>query len=167
MTDREFFLETLRDEMPRFKRVFDAVQELPKEKLDYRPDPKSRNAFELLVHTFGAESSTFPIFLTTGKIDFATLGSVIGSLQGVDDVVTLFEKSLQATDATVSGMSEEQWSMPAQMLLGEKVEWETTRGRMAWSLLLDLIHHRGQLSTYLRPMGGKVPSIYGPSADSK
>jgi uncharacterized damage-inducible protein DinB len=29
------------------------------------------------------------------------------------------------------------------------------------------VHHRGQLSTYLRPMGGKVPGIYGPSADTQ
>ena len=33
-------------------------------------------------------------------------------------------------------------------------------------LLFDALHHRGQLSVYLRPMGGKVPSIYGPSADT-
>ncbi|HST77514.1 MAG TPA: DinB family protein [Verrucomicrobiae bacterium] len=36
---------------------------------------------------------------------------------------------------------------------------------MAWGFLLDQIHHRGQLSIYLRPMGVKVPPIYGPSAD--
>jgi uncharacterized damage-inducible protein DinB len=36
-----------------------------------------------------------------------------------------------------------------------------------WDFFFDAIHHRGQLSTYLRPMGGTVPSIYGPSADSK
>ena len=35
----------------------------------------------------------------------------------------------------------------------------------AWEFLFDQVHHRGQLSTYLRPMGAKVPSIYGPSAD--
>jgi uncharacterized damage-inducible protein DinB len=35
----------------------------------------------------------------------------------------------------------------------------------AWGFLFDLIHHRGQLSTYLRPMGSTVPAIYGPSAD--
>jgi uncharacterized damage-inducible protein DinB len=29
------------------------------------------------------------------------------------------------------------------------------------------VHHRGQLSTYIRPMGGKVPGIYGPSADTR
>jgi uncharacterized damage-inducible protein DinB len=36
---------------------------------------------------------------------------------------------------------------------------------MAWGFLLDQIHHRGQLTTYLRPMGSTVPAIYGPSAD--
>jgi uncharacterized damage-inducible protein DinB len=51
------------------------------------------------------------------------------------------------------------------MMAGEKVEWETTREKMAWGFLLDLIHHRGQLSVYLRPMGGRVPPIYGPSGD--
>jgi uncharacterized damage-inducible protein DinB len=34
-------------------------------------------------------------------------------------------------------------------------------------MLKHSIHHRGQLSAYLRPMGGKVPSIYGPSGDSE
>jgi uncharacterized damage-inducible protein DinB len=36
---------------------------------------------------------------------------------------------------------------------------------MLWIMLLDAVHHRGQLSVYLRMAGGKVPSIYGPSAD--
>ena len=36
---------------------------------------------------------------------------------------------------------------------------------MAWSFLFDIVHHRGQISTYLRPMGSKVPQIYGPSGD--
>jgi uncharacterized damage-inducible protein DinB len=45
------------------------------------------------------------------------------------------------------------------------VVWETSLGDMLFGILFDAIHHRGQLSTYLRPMGAKVPSIYGPSAD--
>jgi uncharacterized damage-inducible protein DinB len=36
---------------------------------------------------------------------------------------------------------------------------------MAWSFLLDIVHHRGQITTYMRPMGSTVPQIYGPSAD--
>ena len=40
-------------------------------------------------------------------------------------------------------------------------------GATAWLLLMDSIHHRGQLSSYIRPMGGKQPDIYGPSGDSR
>jgi uncharacterized damage-inducible protein DinB len=36
---------------------------------------------------------------------------------------------------------------------------------MAWSFLFDIIHHRGQITTYLRPMGSTVPQVYGPTAD--
>jgi uncharacterized damage-inducible protein DinB len=36
---------------------------------------------------------------------------------------------------------------------------------MTWSFLFDIIHHRGQITTYLRPMGSTVPQVYGPSAD--
>ena len=47
---------------------------------------------------------------------------------------------------------------------GQEVMSETGYGN-AWGFLFDIVHHRGQLSTYLRPMGAKVPQIYGPSAD--
>jgi DinB family len=51
------------------------------------------------------------------------------------------------------------------VLIDGRVYIETTLGHMSWIGLFDAIHHRGQLSVYLRPMGGRVPSIYGPSAD--
>ena len=41
----------------------------------------------------------------------------------------------------------------------------TAAARLAWSFLFDIVHHRGQITTYLRPMGSTVPQIYGPSAD--
>ncbi len=44
---------------------------------------------------------------------------------------------------------------------------ERPLGEIMWLYHFDLIHHRGQLSTYLRPMGAKVPSIYGKSGDEK
>jgi uncharacterized damage-inducible protein DinB len=50
------------------------------------------------------------------------------------------------------------------MYQGQQVMNETGYAN-AWGFLFDIIHHRGQLTTYLRPMGSKVPPIYGPSAD--
>ena len=49
--------------------------------------------------------------------------------------------------------------------VGGAVAYEAPPRDLAWLLFFDSIHHRGQLSAYLHPMGGKVPSIYGPSAD--
>jgi len=49
--------------------------------------------------------------------------------------------------------------------IGDKMMMEQPLGEFLWYLFFDALHHRGQLSTYIRPMGGKVPSIYGPSGD--
>ncbi len=63
-------------------------------------------------------------------------------------------------------MDDATWEAPGRFLLDGRVVYEYPRRDLAWMLLFDGLHHRGQLSTYLRPMGGKVPSIYGPSGDS-
>ena len=62
-------------------------------------------------------------------------------------------------------MDEPAWNRPTQLLVNGQVVMDVPLGKMMWMNLLDAIHHRGQLSVYLRPMGGKVPSIYGPSGD--
>jgi hypothetical protein len=51
-------------------------------------------------------------------------------------------------------------------LVTGNLAWEAPLGELLWFMFFDAIHHRGQLSTYIRPMGGKVPSIYGPSGDN-
>jgi uncharacterized damage-inducible protein DinB len=162
MTDREFFLYTMGDELPRFERVFEA---LPAEKLDYKPHPKSRSAMEIADSMTAMEALTFRAFLTTGTLDFATVKP--GGYTSTDEVWAVFKGAFDDAKQIVSTMSEADWDSKAAMTMGPKVEWETTKGKMAWSLLLDLIHHRGQLSAYIRPMGGKVPSIYGPSGDTE
>jgi uncharacterized damage-inducible protein DinB len=50
-------------------------------------------------------------------------------------------------------------------MYGGQEVMKATGSEHAWGFLFDIIHHRGQLSTYLRPMGSTVPQIYGPSAD--
>ena len=62
-------------------------------------------------------------------------------------------------------MDDAKWDSPARLKMDGKVMWEAPLGDMLFGFLLDAVHHRGQLSSYLRPMGAKVPSIYGPSAD--
>lgn len=161
MTDKEFFIATLNDELPRFERVLRAV---PLDKLEWRPHERSKSAWELVKDALGNESAIISVFLQTGKIDFKAANWP--QYATIEDVITGVKKSFESVAALVTQMSDADWQSEAVMMNGEKVEWKTKKGAMAWSFLFDLIHHRGQLSVYLRPMGGKVPSIYGPSADS-
>lgn len=159
MTSRDFFLETLADELPRFERALKAV---PETGMAYRPHEKSRSAAELLA-VFADEAAMFAPLLEKGDLDMA--GFTPGTYKTVPDVVDAFRRGFEQARAAGASLGDSQWDGPARLMSGDKVEWETTRGKMAWGLLLDLIHHRGQLSVYLRPMGARVPAIYGPSAD--
>jgi len=58
------------------------------------------------------------------------------------------------------------WARPADFFLGEQSIMRALTQALMWTLFLDSVHRRGQLSTCIRPMGGKVPAIYGPSADT-
>jgi len=64
-------------------------------------------------------------------------------------------------------MDEAAWTKQAQFFYNGQMVSEQPAGDFLWFILFDAIHHRGQLSAYLRPMGGKVPAIYGPSADEE
>ena len=165
MTEKEYFVETLKSELPRFERVMKAVESVPKNKHSYKHDPKSRTTMELLSHTFGSESGMIPVFLKTGVLDFS--GWPAPKYKTAEEVRKDFMKNMKSVLNLASKMDQKTWSKKAQMFMAGKMVWEAPRGKIAWEFLLDLIHHRGQLSTHLRPMGGKVPSIYGPSADSK
>lgn len=159
MTEKEFFVYTLEDEAPRFERLLKAV---PEENTDYKPDSKSKTAFEL-ANTILMEAGVLNTILATGKVDFAEVARP--ALTSAEEIAKRFSEQLVNLKQEANACSEEVWDSGAQMLYKEHVEWEVSRGKMVFSLFLDLIHHRGQLSTYIRPMGGKVPSIYGPSAD--
>ena len=161
MNDKEFLLETFLDELPRFERVFQAFNNGA---LDYKPDALSKSAHELIKYMVG-ETYSIPVFLRFGNVDFTTISG--STPKTIEEASQLFRKSIESALEIVRGMSDEDWQKDAVMMQGSIEIWKSTRGKMAWGMLLDLIHHRGQLSTYIRPMGGKVPSIYGPSADTQ
>ena len=164
MTDKEFIVHIIQDELPRFERVFRAVEKVPKNKLSYKHAKKSRTTLELLQNTFGSESGMFVAMLKGQKVDFMTWPKP--KWKTAEAVRKEFMKNLKLSEKLIPKISEKNWAKQVAMYTGGKPDWQDKLGVIMWALLLDLIHHRGQLSTYIRPMGGKVPSIYGPSADS-
>jgi uncharacterized damage-inducible protein DinB len=87
-----------------------------------------------------------------------------GTWQGMIDEV---EKALKFMSDKVRKVDEHQLNTTVKFVTGPKQMSDLRRLDVLWFLLNDHIHHRGQFSVYLRMAGGKVPSIYGPSADEK
>ena len=159
MSTPAFFQSFLAQERGLFGKVIAAV---PEDGLEYRADPKARSARHLIEHLIG-HNLDLQELLDDGVIHHRNqvpFDSVETAVQQVDD-------SFGALIDKLSAMDEGQWSEVGQFYAGDHLVMEAPRQQLAWMMLLDAVHHRGQLSTYLRPMGSKVPSIYGPSADDQ
>jgi uncharacterized damage-inducible protein DinB len=157
MNKGDFCIARRKAELPGFVRVLKA---LPQARLDYRPDPKSRTAAEL-AWVLAAEEAALLSILDTGKVEWKDEKPP----SKVDEIVAAYERNAKAVTERLERLDDAGWQKKGKFLMGDAPAWETTIDGFVWGFLFDAIHHRGQLSTYLRPMGGKVPSIYGPSAD--
>jgi len=149
-------LPALKNEHRLTKRIIEAI---PPDKGDYRPDPASMSALDLAWHMATAEH-LFLDAIASGKFDFKPAPRP-DSLRSGADVAAWYAESFETNFNRLTQLSTEQ--------LLQMVDF---RGMFQFPAILYLqfsmnhiIHHRGQLSAYLRPMGAKVPSIYGDSYD--
>jgi len=122
---------------------------------DYRPDPKSRTAREIAWQIVCEEKMIIDA-LENGKADWAP--PPIPS--SIDEVVRTYDEQSEEIAKRWKALSDDRWNGTLQFFGSER-----PASPMAWSFLFDIVHHRGQISTYLRPMGSTVPQIYGPSGD--
>ena len=157
MNEQELFFQKWDREAPKYDAVMDA---LAPDRLDYRPHPKSRSAAELVTH-LAREQEILVGMIDDGKIEYEN-----PKAEDFGKMRALWTKSTGELRDRLKKLDDAGWKRPVKFFMGGKQINETTTGEMLWGFLLDMIHHRGQLSTYIRPMGGKVPAIYGPSADA-
>jgi uncharacterized damage-inducible protein DinB len=151
------FLPTLEREHPRTKGVLEAI---PSTKGDYRPDQYSKTALELAWHIAVSEKRFLEAVLN-GAFNFDPINRPDSVKTGAH-IARWHEEAYQSLIGRLQKASGEQ--------LVKTVDF---RGMLQQPAVMYLqlavnhsVHHRGQLSTYLRPMGGKVPAIYGESYDS-
>ena len=160
-TVKEYLVQLMDGETPAFVRVFEA---LPADKMDWKPDPKAATALERSLQ-MAMEAMTLLDVFKTGILNYDP--TAMPNLKNPAEIAAAFKDGMMNAKTAVMAMSDADWDSEAKMMMGDVEAWKATRGEMGLGIMLDLIHHRGQLSTYIRPMGGKVPSIYGPSADAK
>ena len=165
LNNREFFIRQFELEYPGF---VDVLKALPPDRLDYRPHPASRSAGELVALLVSSICGCVDL-CESGRGSFNSslrFHPTTGS-KNLQEMVAAFQHHHRALSEKIAQLDDASWNRPAWLTRGEQeIILRDSVGGLLWIALFDAIHHRGQLSTYIRPMGGKVPSIYGPSADA-
>ena len=136
----------------------------PPEQAELQPHPRSKPAREL--------AWIFVLERGLGKAGLANAfasGRAGGAPPAAPDSWNAVLDALEGAHAdfreTFASYTDEQLLEPIKFFGGPQTVIDIPRIDFAWFLLSDQIHHRGQLSIYLRMADGKVPSIYGPSGD--
>jgi uncharacterized damage-inducible protein DinB len=155
-TVREYYKECFEAEKPKFIRVLRAV---PPGEAGYRPHARSTSAGDL-VWLLASELQHACELVDHGEASY-----VARPAPGVPESIAAYEKNAAELETRLARLDDASWDRKARFLVNGQVAWEAPLGDMLFGFLFDAVHHRGQLSTYLRPMGAKVPSIYGPSGD--
>jgi uncharacterized damage-inducible protein DinB len=160
MTNHEFFMQCWQDEFPVFVNVLRAV---PKDKLEYRPGANTRSMADLVWLQVMEKRCWFEL-LRTGTITW----KVTPPQADFEGMITDYVNAHAELAPLLQNVEDKSWNeKPTQFIVDGRVLFETHMGHMFWLGLFDAIHHRGQLATYIRAAGGKVPAIYGPSADDE
>jgi uncharacterized damage-inducible protein DinB len=157
MNDREFFLKRWKTESPLFVKMFNA---LPEGKLDYKPHDGSRPAGRV-AWGIAEETRGLAEIVEKGESHWENRPAPTSAAE----IGKAFEQNAQRLTQLLERVDDVQWESPGKFLAGGQVVFAGPIRDHCWWILFDCVHHRGQLSVYIRPMGGKVPAIYGPSGD--
>ena len=158
MSEKEMFLNTWERE---FQTTLKILKAYPSDKLDLKPSEKSKSAKDL-AWIFAGEEGVLIDGVCKGQIDFTKMAPAPESLH---DVINAYENNHATNVNKVNALTDAEWNSAIPFLIGPKQMGQVRRADILWMAVMDNVHHRGQLSVYLRLAGAKVPSIYGPSAD--
>lgn len=151
MSEKELFTNFWINESRTTRKVLARIPEGS----DYRPDPKSRTAQEIAWQIVGEEKWIIEA-LENGGAEWKS-APMPASMK---DVLAEYERQSEDIAKRWQALPEERWTGEINFFGHNR-----SASAMAWGFLFDIVHHRGQITTYLRPMGSTVPQIYGPSAD--
>jgi uncharacterized damage-inducible protein DinB len=159
---RQQFLDAYEREHATTMRVLRAY---PADRADLRPHPRCKTAREL-AFVFALERGLGEMVMNGA---FADGGGPGGEMpqppEAWDDVLAAVEQAHQAFGERVRAIPDDQLFQPVKFFVAPRTLGDIPTIQFVWMLLCDEIHHRGQFSVYLRMADGRVPSIYGPTAD--
>ena len=159
-TVRQHLIDACEREHAKTVRVLRAY---PSDKWELRPHAMCKNAKEL-AWMFVLELGAMQRILTTG-LDFSKPPSFPPPPETAAELLAAFEDAHAKTGQLLRALRDEDMARGVQFFTGPGKVGEVPLLDVLWTMTCDQIHHRGQFSIYLRMADGKVPSIYGPTAD--
>lgn len=140
------------------------LERIPMDKIDFKPHDKSMTLGKLTAHVSDLAGWT-GLTLTTTELDLAG-GYVTPPFSTTDELLAIFDKNVETTTKALQAATDEALGVNWTLRAGSHVILTMPRGQCIRSLCFNhTVHHRGQLSVYLRLVGVPVPGMYGPSAD--
>jgi uncharacterized damage-inducible protein DinB len=155
---KQQYLDAFRREFPTTLKVLKAY---PPGKDDFKPHDRSHSAARL-AHTFAVENAGALKAVRGQPMNPADLPQPPATYA---EAAAAYERGARELIEAVENMPESRLFEEVTFMTGPRQLGKVPVLDVLWFLLMDSVHHRGQLSVYVRMAGGRVPSIYGPSAD--
>lgn len=159
MTIAEIFLREFDGEMETTRRILERV---PSGRLEWSPHPKSMTLKQLAGHV--AELATWGVRIDESSFEVGTRKRL--EFDSVGQLLALFDEAVAASRASIAQKTDEDLRERFTVTRGGTTFFQMSKASLLRRVFLNhLIHHRGQLSVYLRLNDVPLPPIYGPSAD--
>jgi uncharacterized damage-inducible protein DinB len=164
MTLAQPLIKELQVEARTTRRVLERV---PEASFTWRPHEKSMTLLRLASHLAEAPGWIVPT-LTLPEMDFAKSGFKPEAPNDLPGILKMFDDNIRKGVDLLSGQSDEELQKTWRLTNAGNLILEMAREQVIRYMVLNhSVHHRGQLSVYLRMLNVAVPSIYGPSADEQ
>ena len=164
MTMTEWFLAELESEAAKSRRV---LEQVPEGKRDWKPHERSM-ALGYLADLVANIPSWVAFAITMNELDIAPKEGPKykpAALNTSAELVAALDKAVAQAREALQKTSDAHLETPWRLLAAGQLAFEQPRHQVIRDTFLHSAHHRGQMTVYLRLLGSKVPSVYGPTAD--
>ena len=166
MTKTQWFLAELESEAAKSRRV---LEQAPEGKRDFKPHERSME-FGYLCELVANIFSWIGMAINMDELDIAPKDGPKhkpAQLNTSAELVAALDKAVAQAREAIQKTTDEHLATKWKLLAGGQVAMEQPRFEVIRDTFLHSAHHRGQMTVYLRLLGQKVPSVYGPTADDR
>jgi len=143
------------------------LERVPADKFEWSPHDKSMSLGRLATHVAEVPQWVSPT-VTQEELDFGKNDYKPANLNTPNELIEAFDKGLNEALDALQNVSDEDLMQTWTLRNGEEIILAMPRAAVLRSMVLNhLIHHRGQLSVYLRLQDVSLPGVYGPTADEQ